>query len=167
MANDRSLFNQDTQVSSSNSYDDNIANVATVAESQENLEGDLNVLRTLIKNLKGTTNWFDDLTANATLEQLRSDLNAVSGGIIINKTSETTVGVIAAEANHTIPDSLNYIVDGTFKGKNLDVFYNGQLLKPDTSGVLDDGDYEEVNTTTIKFHFEVEVDAKLSYIIRG
>lgn len=42
-------------------YDDAIASANTVgvAEAQTNLEGDLNVLRTLMKDLLGVTNWYD------------------------------------------------------------------------------------------------------------
>jgi hypothetical protein len=166
MVNPRSQFNQDTQISSSVNYDDGIANVATVAEDQPDLEGDLNVLRTLLKNLKGTAKWSTALSSGATLEQLRTDLNAASASAV-SKTSEAVTITIPAETARTIPEGLDYVLDTGHKGQYMDVFYNGQLLKPDSSGVLDDGDYEELNTTTVKFHFEVEVDAKLSYIIRG
>jgi hypothetical protein len=66
----RSLLTQYDQIRRSATYDDSIAEVnsATVAEpttptvsgsSDSVLEHDMNVLRTLLKQVKGTTNWFD------------------------------------------------------------------------------------------------------------
>lgn len=65
----RSLLRQYEQIRWSATYDDTVANVNTsaVAEptvtsgSEMRLEPDMNVLRTLTKQVKGTTNWYDDL----------------------------------------------------------------------------------------------------------
>lgn len=65
----RSLLRQYEQIRRTATYDDAIANVndSSVAEpvttsgSTIRLEHDTNVLRTLIKQFKGGTNWFDDL----------------------------------------------------------------------------------------------------------
>lgn len=61
----RSFLNQLLQVSATASanYDDAIGSVHTggVAEAQDSLEGDLNVLRSLTKDLAGTTNWYDEV----------------------------------------------------------------------------------------------------------
>jgi hypothetical protein len=58
----RSLLSQLLQVNASSTYDDAVSSPHTVgvAEGQGSLEGDMNVFRTLMKDLKGTTNWYDD-----------------------------------------------------------------------------------------------------------
>lgn len=48
-------------------------------------------------------------------------------------------------------------------GDNLDVFLNGQLLTPKV-GIIQ-GDYSEINNTTIQFHFDVPKGILLTYII--
>jgi len=62
----RSLIRQLEQIRRSMTYDDTVANVnsSSVAEPtvSGSLEGDMNVIRTLIKDAKGTTNWFDALS---------------------------------------------------------------------------------------------------------
>lgn len=57
----RSFLSQALQVDASAAYDDAVSSVhgAGVAEAQTNIEGDLNVLRTLMKNMLGRTNWYD------------------------------------------------------------------------------------------------------------
>ena len=54
------------QVGASSAYDDAVSSVHTagVAEVQTTLEGDLNVLRSLMKDVVGNTNWYDDPTMN-------------------------------------------------------------------------------------------------------
>jgi len=62
----KSLLDQLNQVSASVTYDDLVASPHTsaVSEGQTHVEGDLNVIRTNMKDLKGTTNWYDDVTMN-------------------------------------------------------------------------------------------------------
>jgi hypothetical protein len=57
----RSLLRQEAQIAASNTYDAGIINAHTVgvAEGQVGLEGDLNVLRSLVSDIVGKTNWFD------------------------------------------------------------------------------------------------------------
>jgi len=61
----RSLIRQLEQIRRSMNYDDAVPNVnsSSVAEPtvSGSLEADLNVIRTLVKGVKGTTNWFDAL----------------------------------------------------------------------------------------------------------
>jgi len=61
----RSLLRQLEQIRRSMTYDDAVSNVnsSSVAEPtvSGSLEADLNVIRTLVKDAKGTTNWFDSL----------------------------------------------------------------------------------------------------------
>lgn len=62
----RSLLDQLTQIRNSGSFDDAVVNVYTSAVAEPatmsgSLQGDLNIVRTLVKNLKGTTDWFSDL----------------------------------------------------------------------------------------------------------
>ena len=54
----RTLYSQLEQLAASATYDDTL-NPATVGESQVDMEGDLNVLRSVLKNILGETNWFD------------------------------------------------------------------------------------------------------------
>jgi len=61
----RSLLTQLEQIRRSASYNDQIADAvsSTIAEPtvSGSLEGDLNVIRTLMRLAKGSTNWYDDL----------------------------------------------------------------------------------------------------------
>lgn len=69
----------------------------------------------------------------------------------------------------TIPMGGNYALSDpytvTTQGDKLDVFLNGQLLTPRIGG--SEGDYSEINSTTIRFHFEVPAQSILTYIIKG
>jgi hypothetical protein len=60
----RSLFRQLEQIRNSGAYDDAVssANLPAIAEPSVSgtLEADMNVLRTLFKQVKGNTNWYDD-----------------------------------------------------------------------------------------------------------
>ena len=62
----RSKIDQSNQISNSIVYDGSVASPHTsaVAEGQTTLEGDLNVIRTNIKDLKGSTYWWDDVIAS-------------------------------------------------------------------------------------------------------
>lgn len=57
----RSFLSQELQVAASATYDDAISSAHTigVAEAQTSLEGDANVVRTLINDIIGKTNWYD------------------------------------------------------------------------------------------------------------
>ena len=59
----RNLIKQLEQILGSETYNDQIANVASgvVSESTTSLEEDLNIIRTLLKLIKGTDNWYSDL----------------------------------------------------------------------------------------------------------
>jgi len=77
----RSLFDQLQQIRASRLYDDEISDVATNAETQVHLEGDLNIIRTILKAIKGTDNWYDDLSPNTDLVNLRNELNTTKNSI--------------------------------------------------------------------------------------
>ena len=68
----RSFLNQALQVAASKTYDDAISSPHTigVAEAQTTLEGDLNVVRTLMKDVIGEANWFD--TPDMTIKNIAS-----------------------------------------------------------------------------------------------
>ena len=62
----RSLLDQLTQIRNSGTFDDGVSGVYTSAVAEPltmsgSLQEDLNVVRTLVKNLKGTTDWYGDL----------------------------------------------------------------------------------------------------------
>ena len=73
------------------------------------------------------------------------------------KVNEFLSASIPINTNHTLPDSKTYVM-GT--GLYMDIYFNGQLLVCGT-----ENDYSEINTTTIKFHFEVPVGTLLTYIV--
>ncbi len=61
----RSLLDQLTQIRRSGTYDDAVANIYTSSVAEPTVSGslqeDLNVVRTLMKEFKGTGDWFGDL----------------------------------------------------------------------------------------------------------
>jgi len=94
----RSLLDQLVQIRRSGTYDDAVADVNTSAVAEPTVSGslqeDLNVVRTLMKDLKGTSDWFGDLgnyfdptdtdignTANKDL-----NLSNISGNTLDSKT---------------------------------------------------------------------------------
>ena len=83
----------------------------------------------------------------------------VSGSVI--KCIEI-VDAIVEDTNHILPGGNIYV--NTVSGNKLDVFMNGQLLRPVVLSSV--GDYTEIDTTTIKFHFDVPTGTLLTYIIK-
>jgi len=83
-----------------------------------------------------------------------------SGSSGVSKKYATVIpSLLPANSNFTLDNA--YPVTTT--GDNLDVFLNGQLLSPRVDGVV--GDYSEIDTVTIQFHFDVPKGALLTYII--
>jgi hypothetical protein len=121
----RSLLRQLEQIRRSSTYNDSVSSVnsSVVAEPtiSGSLEEDLNVIRTLIKQLKGTTNWYDALgtyfnPTNTTsggdyLEEF--DLNSIRGNTLDAKS------IIIGVSN----DNLGYgwTVSGTSTGILMDL----------------------------------------------
>jgi len=165
MAGSRSLFDQLVQIRASRTYDDAVADIETVAESQEHLEGDLNVIRTILRAMKGTTNWFDNLSAGADLESLKEKVDNLTVGLG-DKVVETIAIEIPAETSHLLPDSKTYTPDPLFMGASMDIYYNGQYLVSDSGPASGDADYEEVDSTHIKFHMVIEASSNLVFVIR-
>lgn len=100
----RSLLRQLEQIRRSATYDDAIASVNTSAVAEPtvsgSLEADLNVFRTLIKDLKGTTNWYDELP-NYFDPKLTDAGNTASGVLslsdIAGYTTDAQTVIIAVE----------------------------------------------------------------------
>ena len=104
----RSLLRQLEQIRNSVTYDDAVASVYTagVAETVSGtLEGDMNVLRTLLGNTKGKANWYDDLgnyfdptdtdggsTANKALTMANLGGNTLDSKTVIISVSDDNAG---------------------------------------------------------------------------
>jgi len=116
----RSLLDQLVQIRRSGTYDDAVSGVNTSAVAEPTVSGslqeDLNVIRTLMKDLKGGTNWFDSLgnyfdptntdagnTANKAL-----NLTNIGGNTLDSKTV-----IIAVSADNS---GAGYTVSGTSTG---------------------------------------------------
>jgi len=90
----RSLLRQLEQIRRSATYDDVVANVNTSAVAEPtvsgSLEDDMNVIRTLMKQLKGTTNWYDALGTyfdpTATSSGKALSLDSISGNTLDSAT---------------------------------------------------------------------------------
>jgi hypothetical protein len=117
----RSLLDQFTQIRASGDYDDTVGNVytSTVAEPltmSGSLQGDLNIVRTLVKNLKGTTDWFGDLgnyfdPTNTDVGD--ADNKALTMANLGGNTVDSKTVIIAVTANNS---GANYTVSGTSTG---------------------------------------------------
>jgi len=164
----RSLLRQLEQIRNSATYDDAISGVHTSAVAEIAVSGtlqhDLNVVRTLIKNITGTTNWYDDPG---------TDLVTLSGAITASsadKVVETTASQINKNTEHALPAGKTFTPSSTAgeEGKNMDVYVGGQLLMADTgaAGVNADRDYGETSTSGITFRFDVQADRNITYVIR-
>jgi len=110
----RSLLDQLTQIRGSSTYSDSVVN-ATISDVAEptvsgTLEEDLNIFRTLMKGLKGTTNWFGDLgqyfdptdtdAGNATNKDL--NLSNISSNTVDSKTVIVAVSADNSGAYYTV-----------------------------------------------------------------
>lgn len=123
----RSLLRQLEQIRNTETYDDSVVDVTTQAVAEPtvsgSLEGDLNVLRSLIKLTKGTTNWYDDLgqyfdptsTTSGNTSTRDFNLNNIKG-----YTTDAQTVIIAVEDNNS---GTGYTVSGTSTGVMLDTGY--------------------------------------------
>lgn len=98
------------------------------------------------------------------LETAIGKLDAALDVTAPDKLVEDIAAPIAAEGAHTIPHGATYTLDDTGEGLNLDIYVNGQLLAVDSGSV--NRDYEETSTSSVTFHFTVEEDSNLTYIVR-
>ena len=164
----RSLIRQLEQIRNSAAYDDVISDVHNSAVAEIAVSGtlqhDMNVIRTLIKDITGTTNWYDDSG---------TDLTTLAGLIVssaADKYVETTSTTISKNIEHALPGGSTYTpvsTSGT-EGKNMDVYVGGQLLMADTgvAGVNADRDYGESTTSGITFRFDIQSERNITYVIR-
>lgn len=116
----RSLIRQLEQIRRSSVYDDQVVDVNTSAVAEPtvsgSLEDDLNVIRTLTKELKGTTDWFGDLgnyfdptnTTSGSAEQ--KDFNLLN---LKNHTLDATTVIVPVVDNN---NGMAYSVSGTQTG---------------------------------------------------
>lgn len=117
----RSLLDQLTQIRASGAFDDGVAGVYTSAVAEPvtmsgSLQEDLNIVRTLMKNLKGSSDWFGDLgnyfdptttdSGNATTKALT--IANMGGNTLDSKTV-----IIAVSADNS---GANFTVSGTSTG---------------------------------------------------
>lgn len=128
----RSLLRQLEQIRRAATYDDAVAdvNLAAVAEPtvSGSLEEDTNVIRTLMKQLKGTTNWFDAVP-------VYFDPTDTDAGNTANKDA-----TLANLAGNTL-DSKTIIVavsdDNSGSGYTVSGTSTGVLLSPVTTNYAD------------------------------
>jgi len=116
----RSLLDQLTQIRRSGTYDDAVTDVYTSSVAEPTVSGslqeDLNVVRSLMKEFKGTTNWFDDLgnyfdpTDTSAGNAENKDLNLTN---IKNKTLDSQTIILAVSDDNS---GSNYTVSGTSTG---------------------------------------------------
>ncbi len=121
----RSLIRQLEQIRRSATYDDMVTsvNLASIAEPtiSGSLEEDLNVLRTLVKDVKGGTNWYDttgtyfDPTDTDVSSTANKDMNLVN---ISGKTLDAATIILAVTDNNT---GNGYTVSGTSTGSLMDI----------------------------------------------
>jgi hypothetical protein len=109
------------------------------------------------------------VTDSTSLETAIGDLDAAIAGVADvaapDKLVEDIVASIAAESAHTLPHGKIYTLDLTEQGLNLDVLVNGQALAVDSGSVQ--RDYDETSTSQVTFHFTVEENSNIVYVIRG
>lgn len=116
----RSLIRQLEQIRRAATYDDAVANVNTSAVAEPtvsgSLEEDTNVLRTLMKQFKGTTNWFDDpgyYFDPTDTDALSTENKALNLTNIKNSTLDSKTIIIAVSDDNS---GSGYTVSGTDTG---------------------------------------------------
>lgn len=123
----RSLIRQLEQIRNTETYSDSVASITTQAVAEPtvsgSLEGDLNALRSLVKLVKGTTNWYDSLgqyfdpTNTTSGSATTKDMNLTN---IKGYTTDAQTVIIAVEDNNS---GSGYTVSGTSTGIMLDTGY--------------------------------------------
>lgn len=99
MASARTFVRQDTQVRSSDVYDDTIVPSEAAFETNPvHIETDLNNIRSAHKNLKGTTNWWDTPTRD--VETINTAVDGIENSVILCNASVLT--------NITVPGGQNW-----------------------------------------------------------
>ena len=121
----RSLIRQLEQIRRSAIYDDVVANVNTSAVAEPTISGsleeDLNNLRTLVKDVKGSTNWYDttgtyfDPTNTDVSNTTNKDLNLDN---ISGNTLDSATIILAVTDNNA---GVGYTVSGTSTGVLIDL----------------------------------------------
>ena len=89
-----------------------------------------------------------------------SGVGPISGSFTDKFVEFITIDILE-ETNHLLPGGKTYTLDN---GKYLDIYHGGQLLVADTT---EGYDYQEVNSSTVKFHKEIPTGTLLTYIIRA
>ena len=121
----RSLIRQLEQIRRSATYDDVVLNVNSSAVAEPtisgSLEDDLNNLRTLVKDVKGSTNWYDttgtyfDPTDTDVSNITNKDLNLDN---ISGNTLDSATIILAVTDNNA---GVGYTVSGTSTGALIDL----------------------------------------------
>ena len=113
----RSLLRQLEQIRRAATYDDAVADVNTSAVAEPtvsgSLEEDTNVIRTIMKQVKGTTNWYDDLgmyfdpttTDSGSSNTKQMDLNNIKGNTLDAKTVIIAVSDDNSGAGYSVSTS--------------------------------------------------------------
>lgn len=131
----RSLIRQLEQIRRAATYDDTVSGVNTAAVAEPTISGsleeDTNVIRTLIKQLKGTTNWYDDL--GNYFDPTNTDVSSTeTKELTINNLKNNTLDaktIILAVSDDN--SGLGYTVSGS---------QTGVLLSPVTTNYADAAD---------------------------
>jgi len=116
----RSLLEQLTQIRRSRTYDDAVSDVYNSAVAEPTVSGslqeDLNVVRTLMKHIKGSSYWYSDLggyfdpTDTTAGNAENKDLNLTN---IKNNTLDSKTVIVAVSEDNS---GSNYTVSGTSTG---------------------------------------------------
>lgn len=124
----RSLLRQLEQIRRSATYSDTVADVDTSAVAEPtvsgSLEDDLNVIRTLVKELKGSSNWYDSLSNYF-------DPTNTDGGSTANKA--LTLGNIGGNTLDSKTIIISVSDDNSGNGYTVSGTSTGSLLSVSTS----------------------------------
>lgn len=145
----RSFLSQLNQLAGSATYNDGVSSphTAGVAEAQANAEGDLNVVRTLMKDLLGTTNWYDaaDLTQQAIANRFFIELlhksgfdDVASGTGTTSLAFDTAIKTITNHGNGGGNSTTEGVIVNSTKPLRL------AIRNHDTQNAIDDGSGNEV-----------------------
>jgi hypothetical protein len=187
----RSLLRQLEQIRRAATYDDNVANVnlAAVAEPtvSGSLEEDTNVIRTLMKQVKGTTNWYDDPgkyfdptnTDASSTENKQLDLSNIKNNTLDAKTiivavsddnsgasytvSGTTTGVLLSPVNTNYADAANRLGLPIFastanNGSYFDEGGDDNVCRIDVVNAEDDSEFVDTSGNVVYAKFHDGAD---------
>jgi hypothetical protein len=150
-------INQDQQIKTSDVYDDTVSSGATMESAATNLEDDLNAIRSQLKGIAGSTNWYDAYPGATDSTAIHDN---VSGEISVLTLKATLVGadVILVEdsaaANAKKSTTISGIPHNSLSGYEVNRHIDWTAV---SAGTIDSSNYSQFDSNAIHKSYAGEI----------